>query len=217
LTEPSHPHPSGLTHLDADGRPRMVDVSPKDQTLRRAVAEGRIRMGAGTLRAIVEGDTAKGDPLQVAEIAGIMAGKRTADLIPLCHALPGASVRVQVETREDPPSVVARAEVTLRGRTGVEMEALTAVSVALLTIYDMVKAIDRDMTIEAVRLLEKEGGRSGNWTRSDPPRGASGWATPSPSRPVSGLTHSCGLSRRPAPSAPFRCAGSEPSPRGWRR
>lgn len=153
----------GLTHLDADGRAHMVDVTAKSETRRIAVAQGRIRMEASTLEAIVSGRTEKGDPLQVAELAGIMAGKRTSDLIPLCHALPGASVTVALEADDTIPGVVARATAVYAGKTGVEMEALTAVSVALLTVYDMVKAIDRGMCIEEVRLLSKEGGASGSW------------------------------------------------------
>lgn len=154
----------GLTHLDAEGRARMVDVTEKDATRRVAVAEGRIVMEAATLEAIVAGRTSKGDPIQVAELAGVMAGKKTGDLIPLCHVLPGASVEVRLEADEDLPGIRARAEATYAGRTGVEMEALTAVSVALLTVYDMVKALDRGMRIEGVRLLRKSGGSSGDWT-----------------------------------------------------
>ena len=156
--------PRRLTHLDEEGRASMVDVSTKHVSARRAVAEGRIVMAPETLERILEGRTAKGDPIQVAEIAGIMAGKRTADLIPLCHPLPGTTVKVALRTEASPPSVVARAEARVSGQTGVEMEALTAVSVALLTIYDMVKAVDKGMRIEGVRLLEKEGGKSGRWT-----------------------------------------------------
>lgn len=155
-----------LTHLDDEGRAHMVDVSSKDVTSRRAVAEGRILMAAATVEAIKTGQTPKGDPIKVAELAGIMGGKKTADLIPLCHALPGASVHVSLEIDEALPGVRARAEATVSGRTGVEMEALTAVAVALLTVYDMAKAIDREMRIEGVRLLEKEGGRSGRFTAS---------------------------------------------------
>lgn len=157
----------GLTHLDGEGRAHMVDVNAKDATHRRAVAQGHIVMQADTLRRIVQGRTAKGDPLQVAELAGIMACKRTADLIPLCHALPGASVRVRLEVDADLPGIVATAESSFTGRTGVEMEALTSVSVALLTVYDMVKAVDRGMRIEGVRLLSKEGGASGSWRAED--------------------------------------------------
>ena len=144
----------GLTHLDAEGRAQMVDVTQKDDTRRTAVAEGRILMQPGTLDRIVAGRTEKGDPIQVAQLAGIMAGKKTADLIPLCHALPGASVEVQLEADS----------ATFSGKTGVEMEALTAVSVALLTVYDMVKAVDRGMRIEGIRLVRKEGGASGSWS-----------------------------------------------------
>ncbi len=154
----------GLTHLDPEGRPRMVDVSQKRVTARRAVAEGRIVMSAGTLERILAGKTDKGDPVQVAELAGVMGGKRTADLIPLCHALPGASIRVRVRAEPELPGLVATAEATIAGQTGVEMEALTAVSVALLTVYDMAKAVDRGMRIEGIRLLAKEGGRSGPWS-----------------------------------------------------
>ena len=153
-----------LTHLDEEGRPAMVDVSSKDVTARTAVAEGRIVMAPETLDLILEGRTAKGDPVQVAEIAGIMAGKRTSELIPLCHPLPGTTLKVALRTEASPPGVVARAEARVSGQTGVEMEALTAVSVALLTVYDMVKAVDRGMRIEGIRLLSKEGGKSGRWT-----------------------------------------------------
>ena len=152
-----------LTHLDAEGRARMVDVTDKSATHRRAVAEGRIVMAASTLERIVAGDTPKGDVLRTAELAGVMGGKRTSDLIPLCHALPGASIRVTLEPDAALPGVRARAEAAVTDRTGVEMEALTAVSVALLTVYDMAKAVDRGMRIEGIRLLEKEGGRSGSW------------------------------------------------------
>ena len=143
----------GLTHLDVEGRPQMVDVTAKPETRRTAVAEGRIVMEAGTLTRIVEGRTEKGDPVQVAQLAGIMGGKKTADLIPLCHALPGASVEVVLEADASLPGLYAHATATYSGKTGVEMEALTAVSIALLTVYDMVKAIDRGMRIEGIRLL----------------------------------------------------------------
>ncbi|MEX0980182.1 MAG: cyclic pyranopterin monophosphate synthase MoaC, partial [Gemmatimonadota bacterium] len=136
-----------LTHMDDEGRPRMVDVSDKPGTSRAAVAEGVIRMRRETVDAIREGTTPKGDPLQVAQIAGIMAGKRTGELIPLCHLLPAASVGVELVLDPDLPGVRATAGARVAGSTGVEMEALTAVSVALLTVYDMVKALDRDMVI----------------------------------------------------------------------
>ena len=155
---------AGLTHVGPGGEARMVDVTSKDETVRSAVAEGRIRMAATTLAAIVAGDAPKGDVLGTARLAGIQAAKRTADLIPLCHALPGASASVELLPDPELPGVVARAEVRYRGRTGVEMEALTAVAVALLTVYDMAKGLDRGMLLEGVRLLRKEGGRSGTWT-----------------------------------------------------
>ena len=141
----------------------MVDVTAKDATARRAVAEGHIVMAKETYDLIVAGRTPKGDPFKVAELAGIMGGKKTADLIPLCHALPGATVQVSLEPDEELPGVRARAEARVSGQTGVEMEALTAVSVALLTVYDMAKAVDRGMRIGGIRLLEKEGGRSGTF------------------------------------------------------
>jgi cyclic pyranopterin phosphate synthase len=141
----------------------MVDVTSKDVTSRRAVAEGHIVMARETLRMIVAGEADKGNVIQVAELAGVMAGKKTADLIPLCHALPGATVQVSLVPDEKLPGLRARAEARVSDRTGVEMEALTAVSVALLTVYDMAKAVDRGMRIEGVRLVEKEGGRSGTW------------------------------------------------------
>jgi len=153
-----------LTHFDESGRPRMVDVTGQDVTARAAVAEGRLVMAPETLERILSGRTPKGNPLRVAEVAGIMAGKRTAELIPLCHQLPGASIEVTVDPDPDLPGVVVRAEARIAGQTGVEMEALTAVSVALLALYDMVKGIDRGMRIEGIRLLHKEGGRSGTWT-----------------------------------------------------
>ncbi len=154
----------GLTHFDAQGRPRMVDVTGKASTARSAVAEGRIVMAAATLARIRCGSTPKGNALQVAELAGIMAGKHASDLIPLCHQLPGAGIEVTLEADDALPGIVARARARIKGRTGVEMEALTAVSVALLTIYDMVKAVDRGMRIEGIRLLEKDGGGSGRWS-----------------------------------------------------
>jgi len=151
------------THLDETGAARMVDVTEKDETTRVAVAGGVLRMDAETLAALVEGRTPKGEAMAVARIAGIQAGKRTDQLIPLCHALPGASVTVELVPDPGIPGVRVRAEARYRGRTGVEMEALTAASVALLTLYDMCKAMDRGMVMEEVRLLRKEGGRSGTW------------------------------------------------------
>jgi cyclic pyranopterin phosphate synthase len=153
---------SGLTHLDADGAARMVDVSAKAVTAREATAEGRITMLPATVAAIRDGLVKKGDVLSVARIAGIMAAKRTADLIPLCHPLPLSGVEVALDLDDTGVRVTATARTT--HTTGVEMEALTAVSVALLTIYDMAKAVDRGMVIGGVRLLAKSGGRSGDWT-----------------------------------------------------
>lgn len=152
---------SELTHLDAQGRARMVDVGAKAETARVAIAAGRIRMSAAALNAIRDGDVPKGDVLAAARIAGIMAAKKTADLIPLCHPLPLHSVSIDFAVEEG--AIRATATASLTGKTGVEMEALTAVSLALLTIYDMAKAIDKGMVIEEVRLIEKRGGKSGHW------------------------------------------------------
>lgn len=153
-----------LSHLDSQGHPRMVDVSEKENTVRKAVAEGSIRMAPETLDAIQKGDTPKGEVLQVARLAGIQAGKRTGELIPLCHLLPGTSVSVEVEPDPDLPGVKVRSTAVLSGQTGVEMEALTAATIALVTVYDMVKSMDRGMVLEGIRLVSKEGGRSGSWT-----------------------------------------------------
>lgn len=151
----------GLTHLDEAGAARMVDVGGKAETERVAVAEGFIAIGPAALEAIRAGTLKKGDALSVARIAGIMAAKRTADLIPLCHPLPLTGVSVDLAVEAD--GVRATATARTNGRTGVEMEALTAVSAALLTLYDMAKALDRGMAIGPVRLLEKRGGKSGDW------------------------------------------------------
>lgn len=148
-----------LTHQEADGRARMVDVGDKAETERTAVAEGALRMAAATLEALREQRTPTGDPLLVAQVAGIQAAKRTSELIPLCHPLPLTSIDVALEHDASLPGVRVRAVARVRGRTGVEMEALTAAGVALLTVYDMLKAIDRGMVLEGVRLLEKTGGR----------------------------------------------------------
>jgi cyclic pyranopterin monophosphate synthase len=156
-------HQGRLTHQAEDGRARMVDVGEKPETERTAVAEGQLCMAAATFDALRTGRTPKGDPLQVARIAGIQAAKRTADLIPLCHPLPLTQVDVELDLDATLPGVRARVTARVRGRTGVEMEALTAVAVALLTVYDMVKAVDRGLVIEGVRLLSKQGGRSGTW------------------------------------------------------
>jgi cyclic pyranopterin monophosphate synthase len=152
---------SELTHLDAQGKARMVDVGGKAESRRVAVAEGRIAMSAAALTAIRDGAVPKGDVLAAARIAGIMAAKKTAELIPLCHPLALDAVTVDFEVEADAVRVTASASLT--GRTGVEMEALTAVSVALLTLYDMAKAIDKGMALTDIRLLEKRGGKSGDW------------------------------------------------------
>jgi cyclic pyranopterin phosphate synthase len=149
-----------LSHLDRDGRARMVDVSGKPATARTATAEGRIRMSAEAFRLVGEQAVAKGDVLGVAQVAGTMAAKRTADLIPLCHPLALDHIAVEATLDDALPGVRVRATARLVGRTGVEMEVLTAVSVALLTVYDMVKAADRNMEIGAVHLVEKTGGTS---------------------------------------------------------
>jgi cyclic pyranopterin phosphate synthase len=154
---------STLTHLDATGAAAMVDVSDKPVTARLAMAEGRIRMRPETLELIRAGDARKGDVLGVARIAGIMAAKRTHELIPLCHPLALARVTLDLVMDDALPGIQVTATVKVTGQTGVEMEALTAVSVACLTVYDMVKAVDRGMIIEAVRVLRKSGGASGAW------------------------------------------------------
>jgi cyclic pyranopterin monophosphate synthase len=157
---------SKLTHLDAEGRARMVDVSDKPATERTAVARGRIVMKAETLELALTGTGKKGEVRAVAEVAGVMAAKRTSDLIPMCHPLAISSVKVEVEPAADGSGLEVVARVKTTGPTGVEMEALTAVSVALLTLYDMLKAADKAMTIEAVRLIEKSGGASGDFRRA---------------------------------------------------
>ncbi len=156
-----------LTHQDETGRPRMVDVSGKAESDRKALAAGELVMSAATLEALLAGRTPKGDALLVGQVAGIQAGKRTSELIPLCHPLPLTSIEVSLEPDATLPGVRATARASVLGRTGVEMEALVAVSVALLTVYDMLKALDRGMRIERVRLLRKEGGRSGTWEAAE--------------------------------------------------
>ena len=152
-----------LSHIDAAGRARMVDVSAKDDTERVAVATGRVRMRPETLALIVRGEIAKGNVLTTAQIAGIMAAKKTHELIPMCHPLLLTGIAVDVDPDEAESAVSITATVRTTGKTGVEMEALTAVSVAGLTIYDMCKAVDRGMQIEDVRLVSKSGGKSGDW------------------------------------------------------
>jgi cyclic pyranopterin phosphate synthase len=154
-----------LSHVDASGRVKMVDVSAKPATVREAVARGRVTMGREALSLVRSGRIAKGDPLQAARLAGIMAAKRTSGLIPLCHPLPLSHIEVTLEPVPDGYEIEARTRTT--AQTGVEMEALTAVAVAALTIYDMVKAVDRGMVIGEIRLVEKRGGKTGTWTRQD--------------------------------------------------
>ena len=156
---------SGLTHLDEHGAARMVDVGAKSESQRKAVAEGRIRMSDTALSALLDGTGPKGDALATGRIAGIMAAKKTGELIPLCHPLALDAVTVEFSRESDAIRVMATTSCT--GRTGVEMEAMSAASVALLTLYDMGKAVDRAMVIEGVRLIEKTGGKSGHW-RADP-------------------------------------------------
>ena len=155
---------STLTHLDEHGAARMVDVGGKAETARVAIASGRIRMSPEALAAIRQGDVPKGDVIAAARIAGIMAAKKTAELIPLCHPL--ALDSVGIDFAFEPDGVRATATASLTGRTGVEMEAMTACSIALLTIYDMAKAVDKGMVIEDLRLIEKRGGKSGTWQAS---------------------------------------------------
>lgn len=154
-----------LTHIAGSGEARMVDVSDKAVTERSALAEGKVRMRAETLRLALAGEAKKGDVFGTARLAGIMAAKRTADLIPLCHPLALASIAVDVEPDPALPGVKVSARANIASRTGVEMEALTAVAVACLTIYDMLKAVDRAMRIEAIELIEKTGGKSGAFRR----------------------------------------------------
>ena len=156
-----------LTHLDRRGRARMVDVSAKAVSRREAVARGEVAMRAETLALIAAGALPKGDVLGVARLAGIMAAKRTADLVPLCHPLPLSHVDVRLAPDRARSRIVIESRVTVDARTGVEMEALTAVAVAGLTLYDMCKAVDREMTIGAIRLVRKSGGRSGTFVRRD--------------------------------------------------
>ncbi|MBN7756428.1 cyclic pyranopterin monophosphate synthase MoaC [Nitratireductor aquimarinus] len=154
---------AGLTHIGASGEAHMVDVSGKQETSREALAEGAVVMKAETLEAILAGNAKKGDVLATARIAGIMAAKKTHDLIPLCHPLALSKVVVDIEPDHELPGLRVMARVRVTGQTGVEMEALTAASVACLTIYDMAKALDKGMVLDGIRLLEKTGGKSGDW------------------------------------------------------
>jgi cyclic pyranopterin phosphate synthase len=158
-----------LSHVDRSGRPRMVDVSGKPVTARRAVAEATVSMSAETLSLVIDGGGTKGDVLGVAELAGVMGGKRTSELIPLCHPLPLTDLQVSITPDRASSMLRIRAEAATTGQTGVEMEAMTAASVAALTVYDMVKGVEKGVTIGGVRLLSKTGGKSGDWVRHDPP------------------------------------------------
>ncbi|MGZ9086413.1 MAG: cyclic pyranopterin monophosphate synthase MoaC [Rhodoplanes sp.] len=158
---------SALTHIGATGEAHMVDVSAKSETSRVALARGHVVMARETLRLALEGQAKKGDVFGVARVAGIMAAKKTSDLIPLCHPLPLSSISVEITADESLPGLRVLAEASVTGRTGVEMEALTAVSIACLTIYDMLKAADRGMRLEGVELVEKRGGKSGDWRRAE--------------------------------------------------
>jgi cyclic pyranopterin monophosphate synthase len=158
---------AALTHIDSKGEARMVDVSAKPATERMAVAEGRVIMSKATLGLILSGNAKKGDVLGTARLAGIMAAKRTSDLIPLCHPLALSKVTLDITADDKLPGCILRATVKVTGPTGVEMEALTAVSVACLTIYDMVKAAERGVRIEAIHLVEKKGGKSGHYRKAD--------------------------------------------------
>lgn len=168
-----------LSHLSEAGRPRMVDISEKVPTTRTAVARGWIRMSSETLDALLtEGSRGKGDALRVAELAGIQAGKRTGELIPLCHMLPQVSLQVELDPDPELPGLRATARARVQGSTGVEMEALTAVSVALLTVYDMGKGMERGMELGGIRLVEKAGGRTGHWKAAEAERDGSPDETP---------------------------------------
>lgn len=156
-----------LTHFNEQGRPRMVDVSDKAITHRVAIARGRITMAPETLKRIVEGDVKKGDVLATAQVGGIMGGKETSRLIPMCHNIPITGLDIGFDVEEETSSIVITARAKTDGKTGIEMEALTAVSVAALTIYDMCKAMDRSMRIDGIQLVEKRGGKSGTYRLED--------------------------------------------------
>ncbi|MBI2780316.1 MAG: cyclic pyranopterin monophosphate synthase MoaC [Chloroflexi bacterium] len=174
-----------LTHIDRSGRPRMVDVSAKPPTARRAVAEAFVALGPETLSLVIDGRSAKGDVLSTAELAGVMGGKRTSELIPLCHPLALTDLVVSVTPDRAAGGLRIRAEAATVGPTGVEMEALTAASVAALTVYDMVKGVERGVEIRSIQLVSKSGGQSGDWRRPEGPGPAAGPApfAPRPRRP----------------------------------
>jgi cyclic pyranopterin phosphate synthase len=167
MARKSAKHSPALTHIGAKGEARMVDVSAKPATERLAVAEGRVVMSEATLELIILGNAKKGDVLGTARVAGIMAAKRTSELIPLCHPLALSKVTLDITPDKNLPGCIVRAAVKVTGPTGVEMEALTAVSVACLTIYDMIKAVERGVRIEGIHLIEKKGGKSGHYRVSE--------------------------------------------------
>ncbi|HEY4190588.1 MAG TPA: cyclic pyranopterin monophosphate synthase MoaC [Candidatus Limnocylindrales bacterium] len=175
-----------LSHLDRAGRPRMVDVSAKPVTARRAVAEAAVAVSPDTMSLIIDGGGSKGDVLSVAELAGVMGGKRTSELIPLCHPLGLSDLVVAITPDRAAGLLRIRAEAATTAQTGVEMEAMTAASVAALTIYDMVKGVERGVEIRAVRLVSKSGGKSGTWVRQAPPPDAAQPARPRPGARVAG-------------------------------
>ncbi len=186
-----------LTHVDRSGRPRMVDVSDKPVTARRAVAEALVAMSDETMSLVIDGRASKGDVLGVAELAGVMGAKRTSDLIPLCHPLGLTDISVAITPDRAAGALRIRTEAATTGQTGVEMEAMTAASVAALTVYDMVKGVERGVTIRSVRLLSKSGGASGEWVRQDPPdAGESRPAGPRPGARAAGRVKSKPASRQ---------------------
>ncbi len=190
-SEPTRSERRRLTHVDRTGRPRMVDVSAKASTPRRAIAEAFVTLSAETLSLVIDGGNHKGDVLGVAELAGVMGGKRTSELIPLCHPIALTDLMVGITPDRAAGGLRIRAEAATTGPTGVEMEALTAATVAALTVYDMVKGVERGVEIRSVRLVSKSGGQSGAWTREEAP-------------PVDG---SYPASTRPAPGRAARTAG----------
>ena len=175
-----------LTHVDRSGRPRMVDISAKDVTERRAVAEALVAVSPETMSLVIDGGGSKGDVLGVAELAGVMGGKRTSDLIPLCHPLPLTDLQVAITPDRGAGVLRIRAEAATTGRTGVEMEAMTAASVAALTVYDMVKGVERGVEIRGIYLVSKTGGKSGTWARPDAPDEKAGQHRPRPGERIAG-------------------------------
>ena len=192
-----------LSHVDRTGRPRMVDVSNKPMTARRAVAEAVVTMSDETLSLVIDGGGPKGDVLGVAELAGVMGAKRTSELIPLCHPLPLTDLQVTITPDRASSGLRIRAEAATTGQTGVEMEAMTAVSIAALTVYDMVKGVERGVTIGGVRLLAKTGGKSGDWVRVD----RDGAAETAPRRPGARAAGRIGRSSKTGGRPPGRRSG----------